>query len=77
MKRLDKPTKQGKDDLPNIERKLVVPFGFLLTGRLFGCLTAKTPFCCSHVSELIKPKSLVSNIRLESIGSQSLWIRDI
>ena len=67
MKRLDKPTKRGMDNLLNIEKKSLIPFNFPSIGRLSEYLTAITAHYCSHVSGTLSLESFSSYIQLGAV----------
>ena len=50
MKRLDKPTKHGGDDLLNFQKKPDIPLKILPQGKLYECLKSKTAFLWLPVS---------------------------
>jgi hypothetical protein len=62
MKRLDKPTKHGDDNLLNFQKKSDIPVKTLLQSKLSGCLESKTNFLCLPVSISQKSVFLVNQI---------------
>ena len=54
MKRLDKPTKHGGDDLLNFQKKPDIPLKKLMHSKLYECLKSKSTFLWLHVSSFGK-----------------------
>jgi hypothetical protein len=50
MKRLDKPTKHGSDNLLNFQKKPGIPLKMLQQSKLAECLKSKTSFLWLPVS---------------------------
>jgi len=62
MKRLDKPTKHGDDNLLNFQKNPDISIKALSWSRISGCLESKTNFLCLPVSTSNKSVFLENQI---------------